>query len=165
MTVTNSSGCSATATSSVLMPTAPTSSNATIQSGQSTTLTATGCSSYDWYSQPTGGSRISTSNTLNTGALTTTTTYYVQCSCLPTNRTPVTVTVSNCPSTLNISGNQTGTQVQRATNTITAPLSGNVVTIQTGANITFSAGKSILLQPGFKTESGGIFKAVIDGCN
>ncbi|WP_435357828.1 LamG-like jellyroll fold domain-containing protein [Emticicia sp. SJ17W-69] len=167
VTVTNSLGCSATATSNISIPAPPTASGTTIQSGQSTILSATGCSNFIWYAERTGGIPISNLNTLNTGVLTTTTIYYVQCGCLPTNRTPVSVTVTNspCPSTLNISGNQTGTQVQKAINTITAPPTGNTTTIQTGANITFSAGKSVLLQPGFKTETGTVFKAETSGCN
>lgn len=36
--------------------------------------------------------------------------------------------------------------------------------INSGANVKFDAGKSITLSPGFKTVSGAIFKAYIDGC-
>jgi hypothetical protein len=37
-------------------------------------------------------------------------------------------------------------------------------TINSGANVRFDAGKSITLSPGFKTVSGTVFKAYIDGC-
>jgi hypothetical protein len=38
-------------------------------------------------------------------------------------------------------------------------------TILSNSNIVFDSGSEILLQPGFKTQSGTVFKAVIDGCN
>lgn len=37
--------------------------------------------------------------------------------------------------------------------------------LNTSSNILYSTGKSVILNPGFKTESGAIFEAKIEGCN
>lgn len=36
--------------------------------------------------------------------------------------------------------------------------------IQANANVTFDSGSEIILNPGFKVENNGVFKAIIDGC-
>jgi hypothetical protein len=59
---------------------------------------------------------------------------------------------------VNPTNNLTGTSTKKAVNTINA---SNKVT--SPANVTYQAGKSILLTPGF--ESGAVFKAEIQGCN
>ncbi|MFY7908867.1 MAG: 3-coathanger stack domain-containing protein [Emticicia sp.] len=61
-------------------------------------------------------------------------------------------------SLVNPTNNLTGTSTRKAVNTINA---SNKVT--SPANVTYQAGKSILLTPGF--ESGAVFKAEIQGCN
>ncbi len=79
-------------------PTAPTVPSATINSGQTASLTASGCSgTVKWYNQQTNGTLLFTGNPYTTSALTTTTTYYASC------------TVNNCESstgsgTVTISG-------------------------------------------------------------
>lgn len=77
-------------------PNAPTASGVTTASGNTATLTATGCSTYKWYSQATLGTSIFTGQNFTTSALNTTTTYYVACnngtSC-ESPRVAVTVTV------------------------------------------------------------------------
>lgn len=65
-----------------------------------------------------------------------------------------------CPSDLTLSGPLSGTQVITASNTITSTNS-----ILTGADITFSAGTSITLNPGFTQALGSEFHAVMSGCS
>ena len=60
--------------------------------------------------------------------------------------------------------------------TITSPISSGTVKyevsetiaatniISSGANVSYDAGKSITLSPGFVANSGSVFKAYIDGC-
>lgn len=87
---------------SILPPTTPPSaSNASVCTGNSTTLTASGGNgNYQWYDAATGGNLLSTAQVFVTPALTITTTYYVQTTssngCAST-RTPVTVTVNPLP--------------------------------------------------------------------
>ncbi|WP_029269575.1 T9SS C-terminal target domain-containing protein [Flavobacterium sp. KJJ] len=73
---------------------------APICSGGQTTLTATttGGDVLNWYTVPSGGGAFATNTgTINTGALTTTTTYYIEAvrggTCINSVRQPVTVTV------------------------------------------------------------------------
>lgn len=63
----------------------------------------------------------------------------------------------NNPSTI---GTRTYNGVYEATNEITA----ENVTIKSGTSVTFNAGNSISLLPGFKVEAGATFHAYIDGC-
>ncbi|HHG83286.1 MAG TPA: T9SS type A sorting domain-containing protein, partial [Bacteroidetes bacterium] len=64
-----------------------------------------------------------------------------------------------CPDDLVLTGPLSGTQRIEANNTITS-----TNTINSGANITFSAGIRITLNPGFSTVSGSTFNAVMEGC-
>lgn len=77
-------------------PPAPTASGVTITSGSAANLSATGCSIYKWYSQPTLGTAIHTGQNFTTLPLNTSTTYYAACnngtSC-ESPRVPVLVTV------------------------------------------------------------------------
>lgn len=82
------------------IPTAPTVSGATICSGSTATLMATGPGgTYQWYDASTGGTLLITSNNYTTGSLTSTTTYYVQTTIngCTSPRTSVTVTVNPIP--------------------------------------------------------------------
>ncbi|WP_435357735.1 3-coathanger stack domain-containing protein [Emticicia sp. SJ17W-69] len=56
--------------------------------------------------------------------------------------------------------NLTGTNTKKAVNSINA---GNKVI--SPANVTYQAGKRILLTPGFETNTGTVFKAQIQGCS
>jgi large repetitive protein len=61
------------------IPTAPVATGATICSGNTATVTATGSAgSYQWYDALTGGNLLSTNNSYTTTFLTTNTSYYVQ---------------------------------------------------------------------------------------
>lgn len=82
------------------IPTAPVAAGATICSGSTATLTATGSAGgYEWYDAPAGGNLLSTNNSYTTTFLTTNTSYYVQsvvggCS---STRTKADVTINPVP--------------------------------------------------------------------
>ncbi len=121
-------GCTSTpATINVVVnavPVAPTSSDVTICSGTSATLTATAPGPvYEWYDAATGGTLLGTGASYNTPVLTTTTTYYVQAvngTCIGP-RTAVTVTVqpsitvTTSPSTSICEGSSTTLNVTNPT--------------------------------------------------
>lgn len=95
----NSFGCTNTATTSVTISTSgtPTANGVTITSGNTASITATGCTTYKWYDLSTGGSLLFTGNPFISPALTTNTTYHVACSdapCPETSRIAVLVTVN-----------------------------------------------------------------------
>lgn len=65
----------------------------------SVTLTATGCANgaINWYSTLSGGSAIATGTSFATPSLSTTTTYYINCTvnnCISNGRVPITATIS-----------------------------------------------------------------------
>ena len=108
---TNGSGCVSAARDSVKvtvnpLPAAPTvnATDITVCSGESASLSVknpvTGVI-YKWYSAATGGTALATGADFTTGALTTTTTYYVEASnptgCTSSSRTAVKVTVNPLP--------------------------------------------------------------------
>lgn len=65
----------------------------------------------------------------------------------------------DCPDDLVLTGLLSGSQIIEANNTITS-----TNTIDLGADVTFSAGTMITLNPGFSTIAGCTFNAVMDGC-
>ena len=76
----------------------PTSNNVTINSGTSATLTATGGTNYKWYNVPVGGSVLSTNASYTTAVLNVTDTFYVtNTTNCESERVPVIVTVTDCP--------------------------------------------------------------------
>lgn len=90
----------------------PTVSSATINSGQTATLTASGCGgTVNWYSAAGGGTSLAGGTSFTTPALTTTTTYYASC------------TVNNCVSTSRGSG----------TVTVNSTGSGEIFSVKTGS--------------------------------
>ncbi|WP_316804689.1 putative Ig domain-containing protein [Pedobacter nototheniae] len=84
-------------------PAVITTNNQVINSGQTTTLSATADAgnTINWYSAATGGTQLATGTSYTTPALTTTTTYYVETvnsnGCVSASRVPVTVTVLTGP--------------------------------------------------------------------
>jgi hypothetical protein len=69
-------------------------------------------------------------------------------------------TINSCPQNLNITSPITSGVIKyEVSETITATNA-----ISSGAKVTYDAGKSIILNPGFIVNTGGIFKAYIDGC-
>jgi hypothetical protein len=98
-----------TATVTVQPPlTAPAAAGATVQSGQTATLTAGGApagASYRWYTATTGGTLLFTGATYQTPALAATTSYYVAvylAPCGESSRTKVTVTVNAAAGTFRV---------------------------------------------------------------
>ena len=79
-------------------PAAPTVNSVTITSGQTATLTASGCAgTVTWYNALTGGTNLGTGTSYTTPTLTATTTYYASCTvngCESTTRGSGVVTVS-----------------------------------------------------------------------
>jgi len=82
-------------------PAVITTNNEVLNSGQSTTLTATADAGniIRWFAAASGGAELATGSSFSTGPLTTTTTYYVETTnangCISRERIPVTVTVIN----------------------------------------------------------------------
>jgi len=98
--ITDSNGCTSPRTPVTVtvnaVPAAPTSNGATICSGNSTTLTASGTGTIQWYRAATGGTPLATGSSFTTPVLTQSTTYYVgstggQCT---STLTAVTVTIT-----------------------------------------------------------------------
>lgn len=80
-----------------------------------------------------------------------------QCSSAFSSPVSLVVAQNNLHLTTNYSS---GTKIDKAIQNITA-----VNKITTPAKITYSAGKSIVLQPGFEAGNASVFKAEIGGCN
>lgn len=148
-------------------------SNITINSGETTSLTASGCGElkYVW----------------NTGATTTsisvnpssTTTYSVHCesitsSCQVGTASSATVTINPnnpCPETMYVDGLVTlppfaANQVFKANSYVVA---GNgidplIINSSNSNNLTLRAGKAITIQSGITVENGAVFKAEIGNC-
>lgn len=80
---------------------APTVTGATVCSGTTATLTATGAGTLTWYSDAAGTTSVATGGTFVTPVLTQTTTYYVEdvVSGCPSPLAPVTATVTPLPNT------------------------------------------------------------------
>jgi len=143
---TDANGCTSARTAITVtvnsLPASPAVAPATICSGTSTTLTATGPGgTYDWYDLPIGGTLLSTGATFTTPALAFTTVYWVQttdangCVSLPA---AVVVTVNPTPPAPNIvarpavicSGNTTTLVARTLAGTVNwydAPTGGNLL--------------------------------------
>jgi len=126
----SASGCASPRTAvqvSVLpLPSAPTSPNTTVCSGNSATLvaTASGGGNFEWYDAPTGGTLLSSNQAYTTPPLTGNTTYYVQNTSsngCASPRTAVTVTVTPDPTQPTVSGGTTICEGNTATLTASAP--------------------------------------------
>ncbi|GAA4277332.1 Ig-like domain-containing protein [Aquimarina mytili] len=81
-------------------PSQPIISDQNICSGESITLSPTGNSDFNWYSAPSGGSRIASGTTYTTPELTSNQTYYVEGvigGCTTATRTQVNITVAPSP--------------------------------------------------------------------
>ena len=75
-------------------------------------------------------------------------------------------TCPSAPSAVNITDvpytTVTDTRKEEAQQTISLPASGKTLTVKNGGNLTFAAGKKIILGQGFKTEPGAKFVAKIE---
>ena len=101
LSMTDNNNCTSTQTVTVTVAALPPSlvvNNQEICSGATATLTASGCAgTYTWYNVPTGGASLGTGSSFTTPSLTTTTTYYVECSTSGCGRAPVVVTIGDPP--------------------------------------------------------------------
>ncbi|GGD70851.1 hypothetical protein GCM10011514_38700 [Emticicia aquatilis] len=105
VTVTGTGGCTATATASVVVntiPTTPTSAGASRCGPGTVTLSASGCAggTISWYGALTGGTALTTGVTYTSPSISTTTTYYLECSlngCISTTRNSAVATVNTIP--------------------------------------------------------------------
>ena len=114
----------ATAIATIIpLPTAPTTTGAGRCSTGTVTLSASGCAgTYNWYAASTGGVSLGTSATYTTPSISSTTTYYVDCtvgSCVSAPRATAIATITPIPSA------PTGTGASRCgTGTVSLSASG-----------------------------------------
>jgi hypothetical protein len=126
-------------------PVAPSVSSATINSGQTATLSATNCTgTVNWFSASSGGASIATGASYTTPTLTLSTTYYASCtvsSCESTTRGSGLVTVNSvCTSMYSLkTGNWNDVSVWSCGR---VPNSGDIVTITSGHIVTVPSDKS-----------------------
>ena len=143
VTANNASGSSPASTMAITIstaPPAPTANGVTIASGNTASLTATGCSIYKWYSQATGGTVTFTGQNFTTPNLTSTTNYYVACnpgySC-ESPRVLVTVTVP-CTQMISVKTGAWNDPTVWSCNRI--PTASDNVIVETGHIVTVPAG-------------------------
>jgi ELWxxDGT repeat protein len=124
----------------------------------SVTLSATGCAgTLTW--------TIGTSTKTGTSVSVTpsvSTTYFVQCSSGGSTTVDVTVAATNVVVNANIT---TGKGQTKAVESIESAKKIGSPSYSPSPNISYEAGKSIVLKPGFVVEAGSVFKAEIKGCN
>jgi ELWxxDGT repeat protein len=126
--------------------------------GNSVTLTAAGCSgNISWL----GGVNTQTGTSITVSPAASTT-YLAQCSTGGFASVDVTVTTSAVTVSANIS---TGNELIKAVNTIESDKKIGDPDFTPAPVVTFEAGKSILLKPGFVADTRSVFKAEIKGCN
>ncbi|WP_435354962.1 M43 family zinc metalloprotease [Emticicia sp. SJ17W-69] len=156
----NSNGCIGAASATVnynhtIVNLVPTS---TVQPGQRANLEVQSCNgTVRWYNSQQDEDPVSLGNTFLTPKLFTNTTYFVSCqsnNCV-SDRIPATLIVCANNLTLN---NTSQSGIYKASNSIT--ISSDLV-----GGISASAGKNILLLPGFSVGRDEIFEAKIGGCN
>jgi hypothetical protein len=140
------------------IPSAPTISSTTVNSGQTASLTATNCTgTISWYNGVTGGTSLATGNSYTTPVLTTTTTYYAECSvngCVSTSRGSGVVTINTTCSNMYTlrTGNWNDITVWSCNR---IPISTDIVTIKPSHFITIPAtytanAKSVIFEAGGK---------------
>jgi uncharacterized delta-60 repeat protein len=136
-------------------PAAPTvSGTTTICQGESTTLTGNGANTYGWYTDPTGGTLLFTTNIINVNPVVTTS-YYLEgisaAGCTTATRTLVTVTVNPTPAAPTISGTSTICEGQSTTLTGSGADTYGWYTTSTGGTA-FAITSSINVNPAITTD-------------
>jgi len=155
ITITAGSGCGAQ-TFIVISPAKP-----VICSGSSVTLSASGCTGVvSW----TGGMGTQT-GTSNIVSPTVATTYTATCSGGGSASVTVTVVTTSMTAIVVTSDITTGTELIKALNTIESNKKVGDASVTPSPNVTFEAGKSIMLKSGFVAEKGSTFLAEIKGCS
>ncbi|RYU92762.1 right-handed parallel beta-helix repeat-containing protein [Emticicia agri] len=133
-------------------------SNPTICPGKSITLTTSGCNAGNitWAGGATGaGTSITVSPTVAT-------TYLATCS----SGGSATVTVNVAESSVSVTNNvSTGVVLVKVAQTIESNKKVGNPAFTPMPNVTYQAGGSIVLNPGFVVEAGAVFKAEIQVCN
>jgi uncharacterized protein YjdB len=159
ITYTTDSGCTAQHTVKVdeTVPNAPTVvSNYRCGPGM-VSLSASGCSgTYNWFIAGIGGSPIGISSVFTTPLINETTMYYVACNedNLLSSRVPVLAIINIAiihSNETQVSGNYSSSATITSIAAVSSPTN-------------YKAGASILLEPGFKTSGGTVFKAEIGPC-
>jgi Ig-like domain CHU_C associated len=171
----------------ILLPTPanPVATSFSIPEGTAASLTASGCSGAQGYlwRDPTTLTTVGNSQTFVTPALNTSKTYTVYCinglnaagevNCISSGVAVVVTVVPSgtpCPNTVVISQaanpSYAANAIVKATDFISmqAPPLISISTANSN-NLTYQAGKAILLSPGFSVNAGAVFKAVIGVCN
>lgn len=154
-------------------PTSASASPTSINAGQTSTLTSSGCDAgltYVWYD---GLSPVSFSAVFTTSALSSSKIYTVHCVNGTCKSLGINVSVtinSECPQTIEISSTiyptYTTNQIVQAAQNITTSSPPNIIINETNSNkLTYQAGNSITLSPGFSVQSGAVFSAKILGCS
>ncbi len=143
------------------IPSAPVISTVIINSGQTATLTANGCTgTVTWFGANTGGNAIYTGNPFTTPTITSNSIYYADCTtngCTNATRGSGTITITNpCPPTITHS-NSANSGVYTASQSVNS-------TVNVPTNTSYFAGQSILLSPGFSAGPNENFIAKIQGC-
>ncbi len=126
--------------------------------GSSVTLTAAGCTgTISWL----GGVSTLTGTAISVSP-TASTTYFVQCSTGGSATVDVTVVASAVVMSTNIT---IGNEIIKSVNSIESDKKIGDPNFSPSPVVTFEAGKSILLKPGFVADSRSVFTAQIKGCN
>jgi ELWxxDGT repeat protein len=128
--------------------------------GSSVQLSATGCSGTVTWSD--GSGTLIRTGTSVTFTPVSTTTYLVQCSTGGSTTNTVTIAPTSTVVSRNIS---TGDSRVKAVNSIESDKKVGDPNFTPSPSVTYEAGKSIVLKPGFVAEKGAIFKAEIKTCN
>ncbi len=132
--------------------------NPVICPNSSITLSASGCAGFvSWL----GGTNTVTGTTA-TFSPAMTTTYLIQCSTGGSATVTIGVAQANAVVDLNIS---TGKSITKAVSSIESDKKIGNPNFTPAPNVTYEAGNSILLKPGFVVEKWSTFKAEIKGCN
>lgn len=126
--------------------------------GSSVTLTAGGCTgTVSWL----GGVSTQTGSAI-TITPSASATYFVQCSAGGSATVDITLVAPTVAMSTNIT---TGTEFIKAANSIESDKKIGDPDFTPAPVVTFEAGKSITLKPGFMADSRSVFKAEIKGCN
>lgn len=112
-----------------------------------------------WYNASSGGTRLYVGNPFTTPNLSVNTSYWVTCEVeqCESGRVQINVIVNDCPAHVN---HNTGVITAKEYQT-----SGYInSSVNLPSNVKYSAGKAVILEPGFQVGANEVFEAVIGGC-
>ena len=140
--------------------------------GQATTLTASGCGTYQTYKWLQGTTTVSLLATYTTPIINSNIIYTAKCvnnTCEGTGTDVALNVTTPCPNSITITAatypSYTANQVVQAGQYITTTSPPNIVINSSNSNkLTYQAGNSIILSPGFSVQNGAVYKAQIGGC-